>query len=77
MRSLQGTFPRHKKRLPCNAWKCKKVIQPIILIYDYRAEHVEVNQIKAFFNPEYKQYINLMGYDRIKHFHFDEVDNTD
>ncbi len=59
MRSLQGTFPRCKKRLPGNAWKCKKVIQSIVLIRNFRTELVGLNQISMVFDPEYKRYINL------------------
>jgi hypothetical protein len=35
MRSLQGMFPRCKKRLPSNAAKRKKVIQSIVLIHNF------------------------------------------
>ncbi len=52
MRSLQGTFPRCKKRLPSNAEKHKKVIQSIVLIHNFTTELVGLNQIKTVFDPE-------------------------
>jgi hypothetical protein len=77
MRSLQGTFPRCKKRLPGNAWKHKKVIQSNVLIHNFRTELVGLNQISMVFDPEYERYINLSSYDRIKRFYFqdDDIDN--
>jgi hypothetical protein len=77
MRSLQGTFPRCKKRLPSNAEKRKKVIQSIVLIHNFRTELVGLNQIKTVFDPEYERYINVRGYDRIKRYYFNEDDNLD
>jgi DDE superfamily endonuclease len=77
MRSLQGTFPRCKKRLPSNAAKRKKVIQSIVLIHNFRTELVGLNQIKTVFDPEYERYINVRGYDRIKRYYFNEDDNLD
>jgi hypothetical protein len=68
---------RCKKRLPGNAWKCKKVIQSIVLIHNFRTVLVGLNQISTVFDPEYKRYINLSSYDRIKKFCFqnDDIDN--
>jgi hypothetical protein len=65
------------KRLPGNAWKRKKVIQSIVLIHNFRTELAGLNQISMVFDPEYKRYINLSSYDRIKRFYFqdDDVDN--
>jgi hypothetical protein len=74
MRSLQGTFPRCKKRLPGNAEKRKKVIQSIVLIHNFRTELVGLNQISTVFDPEYERYINLSSYDRIKRFYFNGED---
>jgi hypothetical protein len=74
MRSLQGTFPRCKKRLPGNAEKRKKVIQSIVLIHNFRTELVGLNQIATVFDPEYERYINLSSYDRIKRFYFNGED---
>jgi hypothetical protein len=74
MRSLQGTFPRCKKRLPGNAEKRKKVIQSIVLIHNFRTELVGLNQISTVFDPEYERYINISSYDRIKRFYFNGED---
>ena len=40
----------------------------ICLLHNFRTELVGLNQIAAVFNPEYDQYINLDGYDRIAKF---------
>ncbi len=77
MRSLQGTFPRCKKRLPGNASKHKKVIQSIVLIHNFRTELVGLNHIKTVFDPEYERCINLTGYDMIKRYYFNEDDDED
>jgi hypothetical protein len=77
MRLLQGTFPRCKKRLLGNALKCKKVIQSIVLTHNFRTELVGLNQIKTVLDPEYECYMNLTGYERIKHYYFNEDDNED
>jgi hypothetical protein len=74
MWSLQGTFPRCKKRLPGNAEKRKTVIQSIVLIHNFRIALVGINQIATVFDPEYERYINLSSYDRIKRFYFDDED---
>jgi hypothetical protein len=77
MRSLQGTFPSCKKRLPGNTLKHKKVIQLIVLIHNFQTEPVGLNQIKTVFDPEYECYINLVGYEWIKWHYFNEDDNKD
>ncbi len=41
----------------------------IILIHNFRTEIVGSNQIKTVFDPEYKWYINLEGYDRISQYY--------
>ncbi len=74
MQSLQGTFPRCKKRLPGNSEKKKKVIQLIVLIHNFRTELVGVNQITTFFDPEYERYIKLSTYDHIKRFYYNDED---
>jgi hypothetical protein len=51
-----------KKRLSGNAKKCKKVIQFIVLIHNFRTELVGLNQISTFFDLEYERYINLSSY---------------
>jgi hypothetical protein len=74
MRSLQGTFPRCKKRLPGIAAKRKLAIQSIVLIHNFRIELVDINQISTVFDPEYECYINLRGYDRIRRYYFQNDD---
>jgi hypothetical protein len=74
MRSLQGSFPRCKKRLPGNPMKRNSVIQSIVLVHNFRTEIVGLNQIKAVFDPEYERYISLSGYDRIRRYYFNEDD---
>ena len=32
---------------------------------------------QTVFDPEYEQYINVSGYDRIKRYYFNEDDNLD
>jgi hypothetical protein len=75
MRSLQGTFPRCKKRLPSDAYKRKMVMQCIVHIHNFRTEVVGLNQISTVFNPEYERCINLRGYDRIRRYYFDDSFN--
>ena len=40
-------------------------MESIILIHNFRTDIVGSNQIKTVFDPEYKRYINLDGYDLI------------
>jgi hypothetical protein len=77
MRGLQGTFPRFKKRLPGNAFKCSLVIQSIVLIHNFRTEILGLNQIRTVFDPEYERYISLHGYDRIHRYYFNYDDVYD
>jgi hypothetical protein len=77
MRSLQGTFPRSKSRLPGDKEKRKNVIQSIVLIHNFRMELVRLNQIKTMFDPEYERCINFRGYNRIKRFYFNEDANDE
>ena len=65
MRALQASFPRFKKRLPSDAKQPRLVVQSIILTHNFRMDIVGCNQIKTVFDPEYKRYVNLEGYDRI------------
>ena len=44
----------------------KTIIATIFLLHNYRAKYLGLNQITKLFNPEYKKYINIDGYDRIK-----------
>jgi hypothetical protein len=48
MRSLQGTFPRCKKRLPGNASKFKKVIQSIVLFITFEQNLLGLTTSRLF-----------------------------
>jgi hypothetical protein len=73
MRALQGTFARLKARLTENCEKRYLILACIILLHNYRTELVGLNQIKTVFHPEYEQYVNVNGYDRIrKYFSIDD-----
>jgi hypothetical protein len=65
MRALQGTFARLRSRLTSNKQKRGCLMFSIILLHNFRTEHVGLNQIATVFHPEYEQYINLENYDRI------------
>ena len=66
MRALQGSFSRLKARLSSDKKKRGMIVLSIILLHNFRTEHVGLNQIATVFNPEYEQYINLENYDRIR-----------
>ncbi len=70
MRGLQGTFPGCKMRLPSDKLKCRRVIECIILVYNFRTELFGHNQISAVFVPKYERVlINIHGYDRIPQYY--------
>ena len=48
MWGLQGTFPRCKKWLPSNKEKCRRVLECIILLYNFRTE---IQNARAKRNP--------------------------
>ncbi len=50
------------------------MLECIILVHNFRAELVELNQIAAVFNPEYKNVINIHGYDRIQRYYLQPGD---
>jgi hypothetical protein len=65
MRALQGTFTRLTTRLTSDSRKRHDLILSVVLLHNFRTEVMGVNQIATVFNPEYEQYINCDGYDRI------------
>ena len=67
-------FPRCKKRLPSNKEKCRRVLECIILVPNFRTEVVGHNQISAVFAPEYERVINIHGYDRICRYYLEPGD---
>lgn len=73
MRALQGTFPRLKSRLPSCSVKRQMLLTSIVLIHNFRTELVGLNQIATVFNPEYEQYMNLAGYDRIRRYYYADL----
>ncbi len=54
-----------KKHLPLDNRKQQRVLECIILVHNFCTEIVGHNQIRALFDPEYKQVIKIHGYDRI------------
>ncbi len=74
MRGLQGTFPRYKKRLSSDKDKRRHVLEWIVLVHNFWTEIVGHNQISAVFAPEYKQVININGYDRIRKYYLEPGD---
>ena len=71
---LQWTFPQCKKQLPSDKEKCRRVLECIILVHNFRTEVVGHNQISAVFAPEYKRVINIHGYDRIRRYYLESGD---
>ena len=69
MRALQGTFTRLKSRLTSNKLKRKYIIGSIVLLHNFRAHYVGLNQIATVFNPLYEQCLNLENYDRIARYY--------
>ena len=73
MRALQGTFGRLKSRLTSNRSVRKNIIYSIVLLHNFRTEHVGLNQIATVFNPHYENSINIEGYDRLdRYFHYND-----
>ena len=74
MHGLQGSFSCIKKRLPTHCSQRRLVVESIILIHNFRTEIMGSNQIKTMLDPEYKWYINLEGYDRIRQYYLHPED---
>ena len=74
MRGLQGTFPRCKMHLPLDKEKCRRVIECVILVHNFRTEIVGHNQITEVFAPEHKRVINIHGYNRIRQYYLQPGD---
>jgi hypothetical protein len=70
MRGLQGTFPCCKKRLPSDPKLCRRVIEAIVLMHNFRTNYVGYSQIQTVFLPEYARIKNLQGYDQIAQYYF-------
>lgn len=77
MRALQGTFGRLTTRLTFDSAKRHDLILSIILLHNIRTELIGLNQIATVFNPEYEQYINLEGYDRIARYFYNDNGSED
>ena len=69
MRALQGSFARLKARLTSNKEKQFKTILAIVLLHNFRTQHVGLNQIGTVRNPHCYQYVNLNGYDKIRRYY--------
>lgn len=65
MRALQGSFTRLKSRLPSDKLKRGRIITAAILLHNLRTELCGLNQIKTVFDPEYEQFVNVNGYEKI------------
>jgi hypothetical protein len=77
MRSLQGSFARLKARLPSTKQVRRDIIYSILLLHNFRTVRVGLNQIATVFNPEYVDIINLNGYDRIRKFYFQDIEEEE
>jgi hypothetical protein len=82
MRSLQGSFPRLKRRQPSDDNKHRFVLETIVFGHNLRTDIVGMNQIKTVFDPEYERIHALEGYDCIRQYYFqpgeyDTDDNDD
>ena len=65
-------FPQRKKQLPSNKEKCRRVLECIILVHNFRTQVVGHNQISAVFVPEYERVINIHSNDRIHRYYLVE-----
>ena len=72
MRALQGTLARLTTRLTSDSKKRHDLIVSIVLLHNLRTDLMGVNQIATVFNPEYEQYINIDGYDRIARYFYND-----
>ena len=72
---ITGSLPRRKKQLPSNKEKCRRVLECIILVHNFRTQVVGHNQISAVFVPEYERVINIHGNDRIHRYYLVEPGN--
>jgi len=62
-----------KSRLTSDKFKRQEINECICLLHNFRTEEMGINQIATVLNPEYEQYINVEGYDRIaRYFHIPE-----
>mgnify|MGYP006205063927 FL=1 len=74
MHGLQGLFPHCKKHLPSNFRQRRLVMESIVLIHNFCTDIVGSNQIKTVFDPEYKRFITLDGYDPISNYYLQQED---
>ena len=59
MRGLQGSFPRLKDRLPYEErGERKLILEMIVLLYNYRASTVGMNQIQSTYMPHLRRSAN-------------------
>lgn len=65
MRSLEGTFCRLKTRLTSDSKNRRRYLESIVLLHNFRAVTMSINQIKAVFGEDYQNVINIDGYDKI------------
>ncbi len=68
MRTLQATFCRLKSRLTQDSDMRLVYIESIVLLHNFRAVNMSINQIKTVFDEDYENVINIDGYDRISRY---------
>ncbi len=73
MRALQGSFARLTSRMTSCKETRATIIEAFFLLHNFRTTHVGINQIATVFNPEYEQYINLYGYDKISRYYAQDL----
>jgi uncharacterized membrane protein YkvI len=73
MRALQGSFARLTSRMTSCKETRATIIEAILLLHNFRTTHVGINQMATVFNPEYEQYINLYGYDKISRYYAQDL----
>ena len=61
MRGLQGSFSRLKSRLTSNKQNRHHLILSVVLLHNFRIEHVVLNQIQSVFSNPNSPHINLEG----------------
>lgn len=70
MRALQGTFGRLKSSLQSDKKSRHDLILSILLLHNFRTEHVGFNQIATVFSSSsYQQGLHLNSYDRIARYY--------
>ncbi len=67
-------FPCCEKHLPTDKDKRRMVLECIIFLHNFQTELVGLYQIAEVFNHEYKNVINIHGYDWIQRYYLQPGD---